>query len=317
MSVNTRAVNTRTVNTRTVAELRGVTKRYGPVEALRGIDLTVDPGELVALLGPNGAGKTTAVKLLLGLLAPTSGHAAVFGQDPRQRRSRVRTGAMLQVARVPESLKVREHIGLFASYYPSPLRFEDTIAAAGLTGLEDRLFGELSGGQRQRVLFALAICGKPDLLFLDEPTAGLDVEARRALWDHIRAFVGRGGSVLLTTHYLEEADALAQRIVVINKGRIAAEGTPHQIKTRTAGKKVRCVTALDLRTVREIPGVSGATEDKHSTEILTSVPEQVLRELLSRDPLVTNLEVLSSGLEEAFLAITQADRIAVREEVLS
>ena len=300
-----------------VAELHGATKRYGSVQALRGVDLAVEPGQLVALLGPNGAGKTTAVKLLLGLLAPTSGRATVFGQDPRQRKSRVRTGAMLQVARVPESLKVREHVDLFASYYPSPLRLADTIAAAGLTGLENRLFGELSGGQRQRVLFALAICGNPDLLFLDEPTAGLDVDARRILWEHIRAFVARGGSVLLTTHYLEEADALADRIIVINQGRIAAEGTPQEIKTRTAGKKVRCVTRLKVASIREIPGVSGATEDKQATEILTAVPEQVLRALLLQDPSVSDLEVISSGLEEAFLAITQANRTDVREGVLS
>jgi ABC-2 type transport system ATP-binding protein len=300
-----------------VAELQNVTKRYGPVQALRGVNLAVEPGQLVALLGPNGAGKTTAVKLLLGLLAPTSGQATVFGQDPRQRKSRVRTGAMLQVARVPESLKVSEHIDLFASYYPSPLRLEETIAAAGLDGLENRLFGELSGGQRQRVLFALAICGNPDLLFLDEPTAGLDVEARRTLWGYIRAFVARGGSVLLTTHYLEEADALAERIIVINQGLIAAEGTPSEIKARTAGKKVRCLTRLDLASIRGIPGVSGVAEDKQGTEILTSAPERVLRELLSRDPSVSNLEVISSGLEEAFLAITQADRKTVQEEVVS
>jgi ABC-2 type transport system ATP-binding protein len=141
---------------------------------------------------------------------------------------------MLQVARVPETLRVREHIELFSSYYPRPLKLEDTIAAAGLGGVENRLFGELSGGQRQRVLFALAICGNPDLLFLDEPTVGLDVTARRALWKHIRGFVARGGSVLLTTHYLDEADALADRIAVIDDGRIIAQGTPAEIKQRGA-----------------------------------------------------------------------------------
>lgn len=209
-----------------VAQLQAATKRYGPVQALRGVDLPIEAGQLVSLLGPNGAGKTTAVKLLLGLASPSSGHVTVFGRDPRQRNARARTGAMLQVARVPESLKVREHIQLFSSYYPAPRGLQEVLEAAGLVGLENRLFGQLSGGQRQRVLFALAICGNPDLLFLDEPTAGLDIEARRTLWDHIRGFVARGGSVLLTTHYLEEADALADRIVVINQGRIAAEGTP-------------------------------------------------------------------------------------------
>jgi len=216
-----------------VAELCGVTKRYGAVEALRGVDLAIAPGELVALLGPNGAGKTTAVRILLGLSAPTSGEARVFGCHPASHQARVRRGALLQVGKVPETLKVREHIELFSSYYEKPLPLAETISAAGLAGLENRLFGALSGGQRQRVLFALAICGNPDLLFLDEPTVGLDVESRRALWRRIRGFVARGGSILLTTHHLEEADALAHRIAVINQGRIVAEGTPADIKAQT------------------------------------------------------------------------------------
>ncbi len=286
------------------AELQAVTKQYGETQALRGVDLSIEAGQLVALLGPNGAGKTTAVKLLLGLASPSSGSAKVFGQDPRHRNARVRTGAMLQVARVPESLRVKEHIELFSSYYPAPRPLKDIIEAAGLAGLEKRPFGELSGGQRQRVLFALAICGNPDLLFLDEPTAGLDVEARRILWDHIREFVTRGGSVLLTTHYLEEADALADRIVVINQGRIAAEGTPSEIKARTAGKKVLCKTRLEVAAIREIQGVTEVMGGKQRMEILTSVPELVLRELLLRDPSVSDLEITASGLEEAFLAIT-------------
>ncbi len=200
------------------------------VEALRGLDLTIGPGELVALLGANGAGKTTAVRTLLGLAKPTSGEVRVFGGDPRDARSRTRIGALLQISRVPETLHVREHIQLFSSYYPNPRPIDEVIAAAGLEGLEKRQFGKLSGGQQKRVLFALAICGNPDLLVLDEPTVGLDVEARRALWKQIRAFVGSGRSVLLTTHYLAEAEALANRVVVIHKGVVMAEGTPSEIK---------------------------------------------------------------------------------------
>jgi ABC-2 type transport system ATP-binding protein len=171
---------------------------------------------------------------LLGLTAPTAGQAAIFGHHPASREARLRRGAQLQVAKVPETLKVREHIELFSSYYERPLPMRETLAAAGLQGVENRLFGELSGGQRQRVLFALAICGNPGLLFLDEPTAGLDVEARRGLWTRIREYVARGGSVLLTTHYLDEADALAHRIAVIDQGRIVAEGSPAEIKERGA-----------------------------------------------------------------------------------
>jgi ABC-2 type transport system ATP-binding protein len=222
----------------TAAELSGVTKRYGDTEALRGIDLRIEPGELVALLGPNGAGKTTAVRILLGLAKPTSGEAGIFGNPTGSRQARLRRGALLQVARVPETLRVREHIELFSSYYENPLPLAETIAAAGLGGVERRLFGDLSGGQKQRVLFALAICGNPGLLILDEPTVGLDVESRRALWARIRGFVARGGSVLLTTHYLDEADALADRIAVIDKGRIVAEGSPQAIKDRSGSSRL-------------------------------------------------------------------------------
>jgi ABC-2 type transport system ATP-binding protein len=211
-------------------QFKGVVKNYGAVEAVRGLDLTIRPGELVALLGANGAGKTTAVRLLLGLAKPTSGEVRVFGRDPRDAANRVRTGALLQVARVPETLKVREHIHLFSSYYPDPMPMAEVIEAAGLQGLENRKFGQLSGGQQKRVLFALALCGNPELLVLDEPTVGLDVEARRALWKQIRAFIARGRSVLLTTHYLAEAEALASRVVVIHKGTVVREGTPQQIK---------------------------------------------------------------------------------------
>lgn len=217
-----------------VAELRAVTKRFGPIDALRGVNLTIEPGELVALLGPNGAGKTTAVRILLGLTPADAGRATIFGHAPASQAAKLRRGALLQVAKVPETLKVREHIELFSSYYPNPLPFAETIEAAGLAGIEERLFGDLSGGQKQRVLFALALCGNPDLLFLDEPTVGLDVATRRALWGRIRAFLSRGGSVLLTTHYLEEAEALANRIAVINQGRIVAEGTPGEIKAGAA-----------------------------------------------------------------------------------
>jgi ABC-2 type transport system ATP-binding protein len=217
-----------------VAELQNVTKRYGAIEALRGIDLTIEPGELLALLGPNGAGKTTAVRILLGLAHADSGTATIFGYAPASQQAKLRRGALLQVGKVPEILRVREHIELFSSYYPNPLPLSDVIDAAGLKGIEDRRVGVLSGGQKQRVLFALAICGNPALLFLDEPTIGLDVESRRALWGRIRYFVGNGGSVLLTTHYLDEADALANRVAVINRGRIIAEGTPAEIKGRTA-----------------------------------------------------------------------------------
>ncbi len=289
----------------TVASLDGVSMKYGNIRALRGVDFQVRSGEVVALLGPNGAGKTTAVKLLLGLLQPNAGKAQVFGGDPTNPENRMRTGAMLQVGRVPETLRVREHIDLFSSYYPKPMPPAEVLAAAGLEKLGDRKFGDLSGGQRQRVLFALAICGDPDLLFLDEPTVGLDVEARRMLWDEIRRMVSRGKTVLLTTHYLQEADELADRVAVINQGEIIAQGTPSEIKAKTAGKKIRCITSLSLSALRQIPGVTDAREDREAVELHGVAVEPIVRELLQQDASLSGLEITSAGLEEAFLALTQ------------
>jgi ABC-2 type transport system ATP-binding protein len=287
-----------------IASLHGASKTFGEVQALRQVNFAVRAGELVALLGPNGAGKTTAVKLFLGLAKPTSGTVSVFGGDPIHAEVRTRIGAMLQVAKVPETLRVREHIDLFSSYYPNPLPLAETLAAAGLQDIKDRVFGELSGGQRQRVLFALALCGDPDILFLDEPTVGLDVESRRVLWEEIRKLIARGKTVLLTTHYLEEADALADRVVVINRGEIIAEGTPAEIKASTAGRRIRCVSSLDIETVRSLPGVNDVRRDRDALEIRAASAEPILRELLARDTGLSGVEVTSAGLEEAFLALT-------------
>ena len=289
------------------AEFCGVSKRYGPVLALNNVSFRIHRGEMVSLLGANGAGKTTAVKLLLGLAAPNQGTIRIFGENPRSPGAKMRVGAMLQVGKVPETLKVREHIELFSCYYPNPLPLPTIVEKAGIDGLENRPFGELSGGQKQRVLFALAICGDPDLLFLDEPTVGLDVDSRRTFWREIRAFVECGRSVLLTTHYLEEADALADQILVLNCGTIVAEGTPAKIKASVAGKTIRCSTLLSLDQLRAIAGVSSVRAQKGQVEILTSRAEIVLRELLALDATLADIEVISTGLEEAFLEITRRE----------
>jgi ABC-2 type transport system ATP-binding protein len=290
---------------RPVAELRRAVKRYGAVTALAGIDFSVRPGEVVALLGPNGAGKTTAVQLLLGLARASAGEARLFGVEPRRTEARLRTGAMLQVSKVPETLKVREHIDLVSSYYPRPLSRREVVAAAGLEGIEDRLFGKLSGGQQQRVLFALALCGNPDLMFLDEPTVGLDVEARRAFWAVIAEKSRQGRSVLLTTHYLEEADALADRVVMIGRGRVIAEGTPAEIKARVVGRKIRCRTTLPLAEIAAFSGVRDVRRQGELTELTATEAERAVFELLSRDPALSALEVRGADLEEAFLSLTQ------------
>ena len=287
-----------------VATLTGVTKRYGDTLALDGLDLALRPGEVVALLGPNGAGKSTAVRLLLGLIAPTAGTARVFGGDPQTPATRLRVGAMLQVARIPETLRVREHLDLFRSYYPNPLSMAEVVTIAQLEGIEDKMFSALSGGQKQRVLFGLALCGNPDLLFLDEPTVGMDIEARRGLWQQIRTLAHRGKTVLLTTHYLEEADALAHRIVVLNKGKIVSEGTPAEIKSVSAGRKIRCRTRLTAEFLRALPGVTSVEQSSDDVMVMTPRAEDVVREMLMRDETLSGLEIASPALEDAFLALT-------------
>jgi ABC-2 type transport system ATP-binding protein len=289
------------------AELVGVTHRYGTHTALRGVSLRLRRGEVVALLGPNGAGKTTAVKLLLGLLKPTEGDVKVFGSSPSERATRMRVGAMLQVARVPETLAVREYIDLFSSYYPNPLPVAEVIEAAGLAGIEKKQFGTLSGGQRQRLLFGLALCGNPDLVFLDEPTLGMDIETRHNLWRQVRALADAGKTVLLTTHYLEEADTLADRILVIAEGAIVAEGTPLEIKSRVAGRTLKCVTMLSDEFLRTLPDVVRVERNGAAVTMTVGSAEDVLRTLLAMDASLHSLEVSSPTLEDAFLVLTRKE----------
>lgn len=295
-----------------IATLSNITKRFGSgtasILALDGLSLALRPGEIVALLGPNGAGKSTAVRLLLGLSSPTTGQARIFGQDPRTTSARIRIGAMLQVASVPKTLKVREHIDLFRSYYPSPLPVAEIVGIAQLEGIENRLFETLSGGQRQRLLFALALCGDPELIILDEPTVGMDIEARRGLWGQIRNLAARGKTVLMTTHYLEEADALSHRIIVIDRGRIVAEGTPAEIKSRSASRKIRCHTSLSSTQIWAIPGVIAVDLIGTRVSISAGNAEAVVRTLLATDQGLSDLEVVSPGLEDAFLALTTGPR---------
>lgn len=299
----------------TIASLTCITKRYANgVLALDNLSLTLRRGEIVALLGPNGAGKSTAVKLMMGLSSPTSGSVRIFGADPRLTTTRLRTGVMLQVGKAPEMLRVREHVNIFRGYYTNPMPYADIVRAAALEGIESRMFGQLSGGQKQRTLFALALAGDPDLIFLDEPTVGLDIETRRSMWAQIRSLASRGKTVLLTTHYLEEADALAHRIVVISKGRIVCEGTPAEVKSlgsATSGnapsrslKIIRCATSLPTNTILAIPGVTTAEVTGTLSTITTTQPESTLRELLALDQSLHSIEVQSPALEDAFLALT-------------
>jgi ABC-2 type transport system ATP-binding protein len=289
----------------TCARLAGVCKRFGGVLAVDGIDLDVRSGELLALLGPNGAGKSTAIGLLLGLVRPDRGEACLFGLAPQALVARRRVGVMLQSAAMPETLKVGELLAEARSYYAEPLDADECARTAGIADLLGRRYGKLSGGQQRRVQFALAIAGRPRLLFLDEPTVGLDIEARQAMWTTIRNLVRDGCGVLLTTHYLEEAEALADRVAVLARGRVVAEGSVRQIRARVAQRRIRCVSALGAETIGAWPDVRSVCRDGDRFEIVTDAAETVVRRLLSEDARLSELEVQRAGLAEAFVEITQ------------
>jgi ABC-2 type transport system ATP-binding protein len=287
-----------------VAQLVNATKKYGDVEALKGVSLEIADGEVVAMLGPNGAGKTTSISLLLGLRKPTSGKALLFGLNPDDLDARSRVGVMLQESGIPAMLKVREIVDLFRSYYPKPMASDRAIAMAGLEEKANALVKELSGGQRQRLYFALAVCGDPEVLFLDEPTVGMDVEGRRSFIERIAEFANMGRTVVLTTHYLEEADQLAKRVIVIDRGLVIADASPKEIKSKVAGKRVRFkAIALTREELDGLP-ITTSTITDGSVQLLTNQPEAVLRELFRRGVEIAELEVSGADLEDAFISLT-------------
>ncbi|MFL6593152.1 MAG: ATP-binding cassette domain-containing protein [Luteimonas sp.] len=288
-----------------LAQLRDARKAYGKVQALDGVDLALRAGELLALLGPNGAGKTTAIGLLLGLVHADAGGVALFGQPPGALAARRGIGVMLQSAGIPDTLQVRELLDLTRSYYAAPRSVADCVAMAGLDGLLRRRYGKLSGGQQRRVQFALAICGRPRLLFLDEPTTGLDIQARQGLWRAIRELVAQGCGVLLTTHYLEEAEALADRVVVVNGGRVIAQGSVQDIRARVGQRRIRCVSTLDPADIARWPLVRSAARRDDRVEIVADAAESVVRRLLADDPALEELEVQRAGLADAFVELTR------------
>jgi ABC-type multidrug transport system ATPase subunit len=282
-----------------------VTKRYGEALALDGVDLAVRPGELVALLGPNGAGKTTAIGLFLGTLQPDEGTATLFRASPLDPSSRLGVGVMMQEVALAPTLTAREHVALAASYYRDPLPGGETLALAGIDGLASRRYGKLSGGQKRQVQFAAAIAGRPRLLFLDEPTVGLDVQAREAMWRNIRRLLDGGCSIVLTTHYLEEAEALADRVVVLAKGRVIAEGSVDEMRALVARKRIRCASTIAVEEIRRWPGVVEATRVAELVEVTASESEAVVRRLLAADPALSRLEVQQASLAEAFTELTK------------
>lgn len=288
-----------------LAELSGITKRFKEIVALDNLSLDVRSGELFAILGPNGAGKTTAISLLLGLQQPDSGSVRLFSKSPLLVEPRRQVGVMMQEASLAPELRVREQIDLFTSYYPSPLAPDEVMEMTQIAALRDRPYGKLSGGQKRQVQFAIAVCGRPKLLFLDEPTVGLDVEARERMWTMLRAIVDRGSSIVLTTHYLEEAEALADRVAVLAKGRVIASGSVSEMRSLVVRTRITCSTILAAEQVRNWPGVGSVTRDRQHLHITATNAEAVVRQLLAGDDDLQELEVRRAGLADVFTELTR------------
>ena len=285
------------------AELRGVAKAFAGKAALAGLDLVLPRGAFLALLGPNGAGKTTALSLLLGLRIPDRGEALLLGGSPLDEDVRRRIGATPQASAFPSGLTVREIVAFVAAHYPNPMPERRLYDSFGLGSLAARQVGGLSGGQQRRLGAALALLGNPEVVFLDEPSTGLDVEARHQLWDTMRSFHADGGTVLLTTHYLEEAEALAERIAVIHRGRLVAEGTRRDITSRIALRRVR----FKAGAVPEIEPVARGTFEAGVVTLYTPDADLLVRRLVETRVAFSELEVLPAGLEEAFVSLTREE----------
>ncbi|MGB9378979.1 MAG: ABC transporter ATP-binding protein, partial [Mycobacteriales bacterium] len=280
----------------------------GPVRAVRSIDVSIAPGETVALLGPNGAGKSTTIDMLLGLLAPDSGSATVFGMTPTAAVAAGAIGGMLQVGGVAQYLTVRELLRMIASLYPNPMPVDEVIELTKIGDLADRRTNKLSGGQTQRLRFAIGIVGNPDLLVLDEPTVAMDVEARRDFWSTMRHFTTSGKTVLFATHYLEEADDYADRIILMSHGRVVADGPATEIKATVGLRTIRAtLPAADLAALAALPGVTNADNHGESVIMNCSDSDAAIRAFLPAFPQARDIEVTGAGLEEAFLQLTGGD----------
>jgi ABC-2 type transport system ATP-binding protein len=289
--------------------LQGLTKTFrapqGPIHAVRGIDLSVSAGETAALLGPNGAGKTTTIDMMLGLARPDSGTVSVFGRPPREAVDAGLVGAMLQTGQLIRDLSVRELVAMMAALYPQPMDVDEALELTGVKDIARQRTQKLSGGQTQRVRFAVAIVCNPDLLILDEPTVAMDVEGRREFWSIMREFASRGKTVLFATHYLEEADANADRAILMAHGRIVADGPTTEIKARVGRRTLRAtLPAVDPAKLAELPGVASADRHGDAAILSCSDSDQTIRALLERYPQAKDIEIVGAGLEAAFLELT-------------
>ncbi|HEY2239210.1 MAG TPA: ABC transporter ATP-binding protein [Streptosporangiaceae bacterium] len=291
-----------------VVSFENVRKTYGKVRAVDGLTMELRPGETVAFLGPNGAGKSTSLDMLLNLRKPTSGRIRMFGSDPYHAIKNGRVGAMLQSGGLMPEVTVRELVTLVTGFHPRPEPVEQTMRRAGITQFADQRVDKLSGGQTQRVRFALAIVGDSDLIVLDEPTTAMDVETRRAFWDNMKVEVAEGKTLLFATHYLEEADQAADRIIVINRGRLLADGTPAEIKARAGAKRISFhLDQIDEPFLLGLPALVNVEIRHDLVQIQSSDSDRTLYAVLDAGYRPRDLEVSSLGLEQAFLAITAED----------
>jgi ABC-2 type transport system ATP-binding protein len=278
---------------------RSVTRRFGSVSALSDVTLDIEPGRITALLGPNGAGKTSFVNLVLGRAQPDSGSLTTLGAAPGSAAARAGSGVMLQSAALAPQLCLREHLELHAGYYANPLSVDDVLARLDLAKLANRRYGALSGGQQRRLQLAVAICGKPRLLVLDEPTLALDSEARRLCWTVIRELADAGAAVLLTTHLLDEAQSLADRVVLLSAGKIVADATPDALCARVAEQQIRCRSRVTAAEAALLPAVLDAQREDAHLLIRSSEATATLRALFTLDPELGELEVARASLEHA------------------
>lgn len=289
-----------------VVSVKGVDKSFAAKKVLDKIDLQISSGQVLAILGGNGAGKTTLINILLGRLEADAGEVSVFGVKAGSLQAKRQAGAMLQVANLPETLKIKEHIQLFQSYYPHPMDYQKIIHYAALQDMQHRYSKKLSGGEKQRLLFALSICGNPKLLFLDEPSVGMDLEARHSLWQAIRDLREAGTAIVLTTHYLEEADNLADDIILIKQGKIIRRGSSEQIKASISHTSIRFNCQIKLEILEQLPAVVRVQPSGKFTQLHTKNVNQTLLALLSAYPNIQGLTVSKAGLEEAFLQLNNS-----------
>ncbi|MBL4661666.1 MAG: ABC transporter ATP-binding protein [Alcanivoracaceae bacterium] len=288
-----------------IASINNVSKKFQEKYALIDVSMDIYQGEVLSILGPNGAGKTTLINMMLGRLSLKEGEIAIFGLQPGVIELKRQCGAMLQVSGLPDMLTVKEHVQLFQSYYTTPMQYDKVIELAGLESIQNQYSKNLSGGQKQRLLFALSICGNPRLLFLDEPSVGMDINARKSLWRTITELKKQGTSIVLTTHYLQEADQLSDRIIMLNQGRIIHQGTPNEIKSSINSRKISFISSASIDQFVNLQSDNTIECSGKYYEIQSTDTVQTLKQIFAITDDISDLSVTRAALEDAFLLLNK------------